>query len=126
MVDLCPGNLDVALHQQRLVYINVHMDFKFPTFKANPKPSDESKKVRTYDADSRLKALESVESLDDSDLVDLASKELFGELSPRGIADPPRSKLVSIDAVSLGFKLLPDDPSPFDDSPMVIQSVMNA
>ena len=68
---------------------------------------------------------ENVKNLDDSDLlVALASKELFGEMSPRGIADPPRSKLVSIDPVSLGFKLLPDDPSPIDDSPIVIQSVI--
>jgi hypothetical protein len=67
------------------------------TFKANLK----SKVVRSDDADSRLKAFENV-----------ASKELFGEMSPRGIlADPLQSKLVSIDPVSLGFKLLPDDPS---------------
>ena len=70
---------------------------------------------------------ENVKNLDESDLmVALASKGLFGDMSPRGIVDPPRSKLVSIDPVSLGFKLLlPDDPSPIDDSPIVIQSVIN-
>lgn len=128
MVNLCPGNLDVSLQRERLVYLDVHREFKFLTFKEAIKPSNDDKTKRTDWEESHHAVLKDVESLEDDDLVRLANRELFGDKSPRGVADPgpnPRSRRInSIDAVSLGFKLLPDAPS--DDSPMVIQSVMNA
>ena len=128
MVDLCPGNLDVSLHRQRLVYMDVRREFNFLTFKAIMKPSNDNNAKQTDWEESHHAVLRDVENLEDDDLVRLANQELFGDESPRGVADPgpsPRSKRInSIDAVSLGFKLLPDAPS--DDSPMVIQSVMNA